>query len=782
MKVVKWVLWIVVALIIVVVGAIAFIAMTVDPNEYKPDLIKMVKDHTGRTLTISGEIELKFYPKIGPAVQGVTLSAPNSDQRFAQVDEARVALALLPLLSKQFIVDEVTLTGLEADLVKYKDGSTNFDDLLGEKAEEPTKPKEAKPSKSAKMPAIDIGGIALRSATVGWQDQTNGTQLRASDVNLNTGRIASGVPGKVDFSARVDGTQPKLALQINLQAGYRFDIEKGSGQLSNMDLKADGDAATLNALQLRIKGDTAGFDPKAGRIDLTGIEATAKSGDMLDAHFTVPKLLISPDRSESKPIAIDLKYKTPERAIEAHVALSALNAAGRQIQFASADIDLQLKQDTLAVAGKIGSPVLLDLDTKRLQLATLVGDFSFSGPKVPNKSAKLHLEGSKQLDWGQETAQADLRARLEDGTVNARVAVKGFDTPAVKFDVNADRLNIDQYLPPADKTPASADSSAGAKGGGVASSPATKESPIDLGWLKTLQAQGSVKVGELVVSNIKAQNVTIGVDAGKGRLSVDPIRANLYRGSVQGSAIVNAHRNSYVVKQRLVGVNIGPLLRDVADKDLLEGRGNVELDLHTVGTTPDALKRALDGTASVVLKDGAVKGFNLAEALRKAKAVLGSKSAAEEQAKGGEQTDFSDMSASFKVQSGIAHNNDLLLRSPFLRVNGSGDVNIPDSNLDYLVKASLVNTSTGQGGKGLDKVGSVTVPVTITGPMDNLKYRLDTRALIEDKAKDELRRQLERRLGGKQDAQQGEAGAPAGKDDKRDSSVGEQLLRGLIKK
>ena len=156
MKVVKWVLWIVVALIIVVVGAIAFIAMTVDPNEYKPDLIKMVKDHTGRTLTISGDIELKFYPKIGAAVQGVTLSAPNSDQRFAQVDEARVALALLPLLSKQFIVDEVTLTGLEADLVKYKDGSTNFDDLLGEKAEEPTKPKEAKPSKSAKMPAIDI--------------------------------------------------------------------------------------------------------------------------------------------------------------------------------------------------------------------------------------------------------------------------------------------------------------------------------------------------------------------------------------------------------------------------------------------------------------------------------------------------------------------------------------------------------------------------------------------------------------------------------------------------
>ncbi len=781
MRVVKWLLWIVVGLVVLVVGAVAFIALTVDPNEYKPDLIKMVKDHTGRTLTVSGDIELKFYPKIGAAVQGVTLSAPNSDQRFAQVDEARVALALLPLLSKQFIVDEVTLTGLEADLVKYKNGSTNFDDLLGEKTKETTKPKEAEPTKPAKMPAIDIGGIALRDATVGWQDQTNGTQLRASNVNLNTGRIASGVPGKMDFSARVDGTQPKLALQINLQAGYRFDIEKGAAQLSNMDLTAEGDAAALDALQLHVKGDTAGFDRNAGRVDLTGVEATARSGDMLDARFTVPKLLISPDRSESKPIAVDLKYKTPERAIEAHVVLSALNAAGKQIQFASADIDMQLKQDTLAVTGKIGSPVLLDLDAKRLQLATIVGDFVFSGPKVPNKSAKLHLEGSKHVDWGQETAQADLRARLEDGTVNAKFAVKGFDSPAVKFDVNADRLNIDRYLPPADKAQAGAGSSGGAKGGSAASSPAAKESPIDLGWLKTLQAQGGVKVGELVVSNIKAQNVNVNVDADKGHLAVSPIRANLYRGSLQGSAVVNAHRNSYVIKQRLVGVNIGPLLRDVAEKDLLEGRGNVELDLQTVGTTPDALKRALGGTASVVLKDGAVKGFNLAEALRKAKAVLGSRSAAEEQAKGGEQTDFSDLSASFKVQNGIAHNNDLLLRSPFLRVNGSGDVNIPESSLDYQVKASLVNTSTGQGGKGLDKVGSITVPVTISGPTDSLKYRLDTRALVEDRAKDELRRQLERRLGGKQDAQQGEADAPADKNDKRGGSLGEQLLRGLIK-
>jgi len=92
------------------------------------------------------------------------------------------------------------------------------------------------------------------------------------------------------------------------------------------------------------------------------------------------------------------------------------------------------------------------------------------------------------------------------------------------------------------------------------------------------------------------------------------------------------------------------------------------------------------------------------------------------------------------------------------------------------VKASLVNTSTGQGGKGLDQVGGITVPVAVSGPMDNLKYRIDTRAMLEDKAKDELRRQLERRLGGKQEQGAKQDGTQPKKDDSA-----REFLRGLIR-
>lgn len=785
MRILKWLLWAFAAIVVLAIGVGIYVAMTFDPNAYKPQLVKLVQDRTGRTLNIEGDIELKFFPKIGAGVEGVSLSAPHSDARFAQVDEARVALALLPLLSKQFIVDEVTLTGLKADLVKRKDGSTNFDDLLGQGASPDKAPKKpAEPQTEKPMPAIDIGGISLKNANLGWRDESTGTDLRVADVNLTTGRIASGVPGRMEFSARVEGRQPEVALRIAMSAGYRLDMEKGGGQLSNLELEAQGDAAALRALNLQVKGDTASWNPEASRLDLTGIEASAKSDDMLDARFSIPKLYISPEKSESKPINAKLQYRTAEQQISADLALAAVQAQGQQIRFSRAEADIQVKQPDLAITGKIGTPVLLDLEKARVELSEIGGDFQFAGPNVPNERARLFLEGTTSVEWEAEKAKADLRAKLEDGTVTLQAAVDGFKTPAVNFDIQADRLNVDRYLPPEPATTAQGGAaSGGAPSAGTASgaSGGATEKPIDLAWLKPLRAKGSVKAGELIVSHVRAQDVNVRINADRGRLSVDPMSAQLYDGNLQGSVQVDANSNSYTVKQRLTGINIGPLLRDAVQKDMLEGRGTVQLDLRTVGTTSTDLKRALNGNASMVLKDGAVKGFNLAAALRKAKAMLGSESAAKEQAEGGEQTDFSDLSASFRIDKGVAHNQDLLLRSPFLRVQGAGLIDVAASSMDYNVKASLVNTSTGQGGKKLEDVGSITVPVAISGPLDDLSYSLDTRALVADRAKEELRRQLERRLGKPDDKQEQGQAAPEGGEEKRRGNIGEQLLRGLIK-
>jgi AsmA protein len=772
MKAFKWIAWIVGGLILLLIVVVAIVAATFDPNEYKPQIVNLVKERTGRTLTMDGKIGLTFFPKIGAEVERVALSEPNGTRPFAKVEEARVALALLPLLSKQVIVDRVILSGLAVDLVRYKDGRTNFDDLTGQAAKpEPPAPKPAETPAGPPL-AIDVGGIELRNAAIGWRDEREGTDVRLSNVRLRTGRIASGVPGKLELAAKIDGVQPKANLQVDLETGYRLNFETQAVALSALELKVAGEAPGLAGLDARLKGEMVDFEPTAKRINLAGIELAAKSKDGLDAKFSIPRLQVAPDKAESKAITGEVKLVKPQATIDAKLALSALEAKGAEIRFARFDVDLDAKQANLTVHGKLGTPVMLNLDSQNVQLPGIAGDLTVSGPDVPGKTLKAAVSGGARADWGKRNANAELALKVDESNVQAKVAVANWAQPAIQFDVIADRLNVDRYFPPA--KPGTAPAGAKTAGGGTAA-----EKPIDLSALKPLNATGNVRIGALQVQNIKAEQVNAAIKASGGRLDVSPMSARLYDGTLAGSAAVNANDNRFAVKQNLAGVNVGPLLRDAANKDLLEGRGNVVLDVTTAGATVTALKQALGGTASLALKNGAIKGVDIPGAIRTAQAMLGSKSALEQQAKGGKQTDFTELTASFVIKNGVAHNDDLQGKSPLLRLGGAGDIDIGAGTIDYTVKASVVATTTGQGGKDLARVAGVTVPVHLTGPLESLKYSVDVGALASGVAKDALTRELERRLGGgKAGASQAPGGAQASPKPGGDSV--EDALRGLF--
>ena len=311
MKALKWMVWIAGGLVLLAIVVVAIVAATFDPNQYKPQIVDLVKQQTGRTLTIDGRIGLTFFPKIGAEVEKVALSEPKGTKVFARIEEARVALALLPLLWKQVIVDQVTLSGLAVDLVRYKDGRTNFDDLLGEKKPEKPAPKPRRPPARRSRSTSAASRSGTRTSAGGTS--RDGTDVRLANVNLKTGRIASGVPGKLELAAKIEGRQPQVGLQVNLDTGYRVDFATQAVVLSSLDLKAVGDAPGLAGLDARVKGDTVDYDPQAGRIDLAGIDLAAKSKDGLDAKLSIPKLRLAPDRAESKAITGEVKLVKPQQ-------------------------------------------------------------------------------------------------------------------------------------------------------------------------------------------------------------------------------------------------------------------------------------------------------------------------------------------------------------------------------------------------------------------------------------------------------------------------------------
>jgi AsmA protein len=189
----------------------------------------------------------------------------------------------------------------------------------------------------------------------------------------------------------------------------------------------------------------------------------------------------------------------------------------------------------------------------------------------------------------------------------------------------------------------------------------------------------------------------------------------------------------------------------MAAKDWMDGTGRVTMDIEATGRSVNALKSKLQGQMALQLRDGAIKGINLAKSLRQAKAAIGLQQDAVQKASETEKTDFSEMSASFQIANGVARNKDLDVKSPFLRLGGEGAIDIGQSRIDYLARATVTGTAKGQDGAELAALKGLQVPVRLSGPFSALDWKIEWSAVVAGAVtqglKNEVRNRLEEKLG-----------------------------------
>ncbi len=736
MKLVKYLLMAGGGLVLVVGGVVAYIAATFNPNSYKPQVIQMVKDKKQRDLKLDGDIKLKFWPSIGADLGKISLSEFKSDKEFAAVDSLRVSLKLMPLLSKKIVVDEVEVKGVRATIVKFKDGRMNIDDLL------------SKEEKKQEQFEFDIDHVIFENAVLTYRDEAQGAQYALSNIVLKTGRIAPNVPGKIDLSMTVKGNKPAIDLGIALKTKLTFDLEQQVFSLQDMGLETKGAAADLKNLNLKASGSVVA-KLKSGELttDKLAVAMTGVSGkDNLDIKLDAPKLQITKDKATGDKVTVAAKITNPQGVTQANVVLPGIEGTAAAFKAAGMTLDLDIKQGDQAIKGKVTSPLSGNFQTQQISLPQLSVNITATGPNLPGKSVTGSLNGSASVNGSKQQVQANLAGKVSDSTIKALISVNGFAPPGVTFDVDIDQLDLDKYAPQG------GGAQAGAGGGGA-------DKPIDLTGLRALRANGKLRIGSLKMSNLKASNVRLDFKANGGRVEVSPLSANLYQGAMNGAVSVNAAEAvpSFAIKQNLSGIAIGPLLKDLANKDTLEGNGTVNLDVTTRGATVAALKRGLNGGASVNLRDGSVKGIDVAGTIRNAKAKLGSLKGQQTQAADKNQkTDFSELSGTFAIRNGVASNNDLAMKSPLLRVAGAGDINIGEDSINYTVKATLAGTLKGQDGREASDLKGITVPVRATGPLAAPSFGLDYNALLTDtvkqQAEEKIKGKLEGLLGGKKAA------------------------------
>ena len=639
-----------------------------DGEKLKAELARVVLEQKQRKLDIAGKVELAVWPEVSLRLGRVTLSEPGGKEEFAALDSARVAVAVMPLLSKQVQVQRIELAGLKATLVKRKDGTLNIADLVGGEKQTAGKPPSGVPSgtqgagagASANSPVqLDIAGIKISNAQLTWRDEKSGSTTSLSNLDIGSGRILA------------DGARQTLA------------------------------------------------------VDSLSIAARGKTGaDAFELKLDAPKLLLSPEKSGGETLSLSATLAGNGRNITAKLALAGIEGNAKALKIGKLALDLDAKAGETSAKGRLESPVTADLAAQILALENLAGKIDIANPQMPMKQLVLPIAGRLRTDLAKQNAALELGTKFDDSKIALKLNVAKFAPLALGFDLDIDQLNVDKYLPPAAAKPAEK---------------APKDDRLDFSALKGHDVHGTIRIGALQASKLKLAKLNATLKLAGGRLDVAPLSLNLYEGTANGSLMLNANGNQLALKQNLAGISINPLMKDLADKDLLEGRGNVALDIASRGDSVAAMKKALGGTASLSLKDGAIKGINLAQSLRDIKGKLGAASGKREdttqQARAGDKTDFSELMASFKIAGGVARNDDLAMRSPFLRLTGAGDIDIGGGQMNYVAKASVVSTSAGQGGKDLEHLKGLTVPVRVSGPFESLSYKLELGSLVADAAK-----------------------------------------------
>lgn len=719
MKAVKIIAFVLGGLVVLLAAAAAFIVATFDANKWKGEISQLVQEKKNRSLKIEGDLSLSLFPSIGVQLGKATLSEHKSEQVFASVSNARISLRLMPLLSKQVVVDTVELDGVKARLVRFKDGRMNIDDLLAKDEKEP-------PAR------FDIAGVKFANGELAWRDEKAGQELVLSALNLATGRLANAATDKFDLSATLVGAKPRLAVALKAGGEYRYDLDKKSYGGAKLDVRLTGDVAEMKSLDLTLAAaalQLAGSNEVM--VDQLLLTAKGKSaGDAFEAKLEAPKLALAADKASGAAVNATVKLTGAQRAVDAKIALSGVEGKSQSLQAGKLTLDLDARQGETTVKGNLASALSANLEKQTVELPAFSGELNVANPQMPMKTVRLPLTGGLRADIDGQTAALHANTQFDESKIAAKVNVSRFSPLALGFDLDIDRLNVDKYLPP---KPAATGEKA-------------PEKPLDFSAIKGLNASGTVKIGQLQVSNVKASNVRLEVKAAGGRLDVAPLTASLYDGSLNGALSVNANNNHVALKNNLANVNINPLMKDALDKDVLEGRGNVALDVTTAGTTVTAMKKGLNGAASLNLKDGAIKGINLAKTFRETKAVFTMRKDAVQQAKQTEKTDFSELSATFRIANGVARNDDLSMKSPFIRLGGAGDIDIGEDRMDYVAKASVVNTAGGQGGKELDHLKGLTVPVRVSGPFDKLAYNIEFGGLVAEAAKAKVEEKVKEKV------------------------------------
>ncbi len=763
-------------LLVAVIAAVAFVA-TFDPNDYKQRIADVVKEKTGRTVEFNGPISLTVFPWLGVTVKDVSLSNAQgfAPKEMVQAKEVEAKAALLPLLKGQFEIGTLVLDGAVINLERKADGKTNWADLAqaGGKSKTPSGTKEQKPAGGGQAMALAVGGVDIRNSTLNWRDALAHQQVSLQKVVLQTGALSLDQPMRIhagfDFDLALKDQQPlkgSLAMDGTLQASDGFQEIKASDLALNVKAdsakSAKGGAGLPQQVIVDLKAPVLQLSLKNQGVSLPAFTLGVQASKLGSLSYVDAQLGgdVEANWGKGQYASKNLSVKGTVKGLPTHTGTLTVDGSGAvQADLPKGTAELtgwRLASDPLVVktsikVSGIGKALTASgpINIEQFNPRELAKAMNYHVPPMQSDKALTSFAMQGQVDVTPKQAMLDqIRMNLDGHAFTGKAGIGNLKSGRILARLEGGKFDVNPYLPPS----AAGSSESKPSSGGHAGGGGQTKIPLPIDALRALNLDAQVHFTQLTYQKYVLGDPTLAVTAAGGLISVDKLYCKAFSGTLDGKAgldvrgSVPAWRGNMTTKS----VQLQPMLKAAMNEDRLIGTGDLSFNLKAQGDRVDQLKSSLDGDAKFALKNGKVKGVDLGYLLRKAQAALQGKTTSVPQQA---ETDFSSITGSATITNGLVRNKDLRGASPLLRVEGSGQVDLARSSIDYLLKAIVVNTTTGQGGKELEKLKQVPVPIKITGSLSNPQYGVDLQSVLKDRAKQEIKdrvgKEIQKNLGDK---------------------------------
>jgi len=529
------------------------------------------------------------------------------------------------------------------------------------------------------------------------------------------------------FSKEIQGrfimNQPRIVLVKDKNGKTNWEFGKGTEGAAKPESPTG--PSKPSAAQLPIeKLDIREFSITKGALVYID-HATGLKQDVSDVTLTLG------DVSLDSPITVKFSAAIDKNPIEL---AGTVGPIGKTPGKGTINLDLSakaLKEIALGLKGSVNNPMgnptfdfnfTADEFSPRKLFAALGQNFPMTttDPKALNRVA-LSLAAKGGMD---SISVSNGSLHLDDSKLTFSARAKDFFKPDIAFDIQLNEIDLDRYLPPPSEKKEKAGPSA----------PPAKQQKTDYTPLRRVVLDGAVKIGKLTINNLKTRDIVLKVTGKNGIFNLKPMDLKLYQGDVTLASVLNVQKETphSTVDLSAKTIQAGPLLKDLMNKELIEGEGSASIALAFSGDTADAIKKTLNGKGQLTFTNGAVVGIDIPGMVRNVESAFGYAKKVEQRPK----TDFTELNVPFTITNGMFDTSDSRMESPLLRLLAAGKADLVKETLDFRIEPKLVATIKGQGDTEQRK--GILVPVLVSGTFSSPAFRPDLTAIAEEQLKKQV--------------------------------------------